>query len=81
MLKKIDKKAIDSACIYKRLIMTMIKKRESTFDWMLFVIIMMVKICSIVTLCAIQHEHHELPHSFHPSQIKDKRIVIHKPRN
>lgn len=62
--------------------MTMNKqKKENLFGWLLFSFVMLIKICSIVTLYAMHKEHHELPHELHPpNTIKDKKMIQLNPK-
>lgn len=57
------------------------QKKENVLGWLLFSVVMLIKICSIVTVCAVHKEHHELPHESHPpNMIKDKKMIVLKPK-
>jgi hypothetical protein len=45
-------------------------KKENLLALMLFVSVMLLKICSIVALCSKYHEHYETAHTLHPPTIK-----------
>jgi len=59
-----------------------VQKKENLFGWLLFSVVLSMKICSIITLCAIHREHHhDLPHESHTFiAIKDKKMISYKPK-
>lgn len=47
-------------------------KKNNIFEWMVFSCIVMLKICSLVALCAMHHEH-ESPESFE-NELRKKKV-------